>query len=82
MFCRLLAWLALLTRSRAALHAEILVLRRGVALLQRAVSKPKPHWSDRTILAALTRLLPKWPRDHRLVTVLLENSATGNGLRF
>lgn len=27
-FCRLLAWPALLTRSCAALHAEILVLRR------------------------------------------------------
>jgi putative transposase len=57
-FCRLLAWLALLTRSRAALHAEILVLRHEVALLRRTGTKPKPDWSDRAILAALSRLLP------------------------
>ena len=67
-FCRLLAWLALLTRSRAALPAEILVLRHEVALLRRTGAKPKADWSDRAILAALTRLLPTWLRDHRLVT--------------
>ena len=39
-FCRLLAWLALLTRSRAALHAEILVLRHEVTLLRRTGAKP------------------------------------------
>ena len=68
MFCRLLAWLALLTRSRAALHAEILILRHEVALLRRTGATPKPDWCDRAILAALTRLLPGWLRDHRLVT--------------
>ncbi len=52
-FCRLLAWLALLTRSRAALHAEILVLRHEVALLRRTGAKPRPDWSDRATLAAL-----------------------------
>jgi hypothetical protein len=67
-FCRLLGWLALLTRSRAALHAEILVLRHEVALLWRTGAKPKPDWCDRAILAALTRLLPRWLRDHRMVT--------------
>ena len=67
-FCRLLAWLALLTRSRAALHAEILVLRHEVALLRRTGAKPRPDWSDRAILAALSRLLPAWLRGHRLVT--------------
>jgi hypothetical protein len=67
-FCRLLAWLALPTRSRAALHAEILVLRHEMALLRRTGAKPKPDWCDRAILSALTRLLPTWLRDHRLVT--------------
>ena len=52
-------WLALLTRSRAVLHAEILVLRHEVALLRRTGAKPRPDWSDRAILAALTRLLPR-----------------------
>ena len=61
-------WLALFSRSRAALHAEILVLRHEVAQLQRTGAKPKPDWSDRAILAALTRLLPTWLRGHRLVT--------------
>ena len=56
-FCRLLAWLALFSRSRAALHAEILVLRHEVAPLRRAEAKPRPDLSDRAILAALTRLL-------------------------
>jgi len=63
-FCRLLAWLALLTRSRAALNAEIPVLQHEVALLRRTGAKAKPDWCDRAILAALTRLLPAWLRDH------------------
>lgn len=67
-FCRLLAWLALLTRSHTALHAEILVLRHEVALLQRTGAKPRPDWCDRAILAALSRLLPAWLLGHRLVT--------------
>ena len=67
-FCRLLAWLALFSRSRAAPHAEIPVLRHEVALLRRTGAKPKPDWSDRAILAVLTRLLPTWLHGHRLVT--------------
>ena len=54
MFCRLLPWLALLTRSRAVLNAEILVLRHEAALLRRTGAKPEPDWCDRVILAALT----------------------------
>jgi hypothetical protein len=65
-FCRVLAWLALLTRPRAALHAEILILRHEVALLRR--SGIKPDWTDRALLAALARVLPEQLRGHRLVT--------------
>ena len=58
-FCRLLAWLALLTRSRAALHAEILILPHEIALLRRTGAKPRPDWSDRAILAGSPACCPR-----------------------
>ena len=65
---RILAWLAPLTRSRATLHAEILVLRHEVPVLRRANPKPKLDWTNRALLTALCRLLPTSLRRHRLVT--------------
>jgi putative transposase len=67
-FCQLIAWLGLLTRSQTSKNAEILVLRHEVAVLRRQVARPRPAWSDRALLAALTRLLPKQRRRHRVVT--------------
>jgi putative transposase len=62
---RVFAWLALLARSGASKDVEILVLRHEVAVLRRQVTRPKPDWADRGVLAALTQLLPKHLRGHR-----------------
>lgn len=47
LFSRILAWLTLLARSRASLHAELLVLRHENQVLRRANSKPRLDWTVR-----------------------------------
>jgi transposase InsO family protein len=64
----LMSWLVLLSRSAASKDAEILVLRHEVAVLGRANPKPRLAWTDRVILAALARIMPKALRAHRIVT--------------
>jgi len=65
---RAFGWLALLARSDTSKDTEILVLRHEVAVLRRQVTRPKPDWADRSMIAALTRLLPRHLRLHRIVT--------------
>src|SRR5689334_15720476 len=67
-FVRLTGWMALLARSAASKDAELLVLRREVAVLRRQNPKPKLDWADRMVIAALARLLPRPLRMSRLVT--------------
>jgi putative transposase len=62
------SWLALLARSSASKNAEILVLRHEVAVLRRANPGPRLSWSERAVLAALARILPKELRACRIVT--------------
>jgi putative transposase len=55
---RIFGWLVLLGRCQASKNAEIMVLRHEVTVLRRRVTRPKPDWADRAVLAALARLLP------------------------
>ncbi|WP_370372291.1 helix-turn-helix domain-containing protein [Catenulispora sp. GP43] len=67
-FVQVLSWLALLARSSVSKDVEILALRQEVAVLRRSNPKPRIGWTDRAVLAALSRLLPKTLRAHRIVT--------------
>ncbi|MCY7343789.1 MAG: hypothetical protein LH603_18655 [Pseudonocardia sp.] len=67
-FNQLLHWLALLGRTTSSKNIKLLVLRHEVAVLRRTNPKPRLHWADRALLAALIRRLPPNLRGHRLIT--------------
>jgi putative transposase len=68
MFSKLLGWIVLRTRSDTTKEIEILVLRHQLAVLQRRTPRPRMSWTDRALIAALTRLLPRPRRLGLLVT--------------
>ncbi|USX54112.1 integrase [Lentzea sp. HUAS12] len=67
-FVKLGGWLVLLCRSSAAKEVELLVFRYEVAMLRRTHGRPRLDWADRAVLAALVRRLPRWLREHRLMS--------------
>ena len=57
--CRSIQALALLARGDAAKDLEILVLRHQLTVLLRQVPRPRLEPADRTLLAAVSRALPR-----------------------
>jgi hypothetical protein len=68
LFTRVLGWLVLRARSDAAKEIEILVVRHQLAVLIRGTPLPRMNWTDRALIAALTRLLPPHRRLGFLIT--------------
>ena len=60
--------LRLHTRSDTSKEIEIVVLRHQLAVLQHRTPRPRMTWTDRALIAALTRLLPLRRRLGLLVT--------------
>ena len=56
---RVTMWLRLSQRDEAWKTAEILILRRQLAVLQRQLRRPHVNWADRALLAALLSVIPK-----------------------
>ena len=54
-FTTLLGWIVLRSRSDTTKDIEILVLRHQLAVLQRRTPRPRITWTDRALIAILTR---------------------------
>jgi putative transposase len=57
--CRSIQLLALLARGDAAKDLEILVLRHQLTVLRRRVPRSRLEPTDRVLLAAISRVLPR-----------------------
>jgi putative transposase len=59
MLCRSVQLLVLLARGDATKNLEILVLRHQLTVLRRQAPRPKLEPTDRALLAAVSRVLPR-----------------------
>ena len=57
--CRLFGLIVLVFRSSGSKELEIVVLRHELSILRRQTKRPQLRESDRVLLAALSRLLPR-----------------------
>ena len=57
--CRSIQLLAMLARGDAAKDLEILVLRHQLTVLRRQTARPRLGPTDRALLAAISRVLPR-----------------------
>jgi putative transposase len=57
--CRLFAFVLLLARSDRSKELEILLLRHELSILRRQARRPQFAQSDRLVLAALSRVMPR-----------------------
>jgi hypothetical protein len=64
-----------------AKDAEILVLRQQLAVLRRQASRPRFSWTDRALVAALCRLVPRERWEAFLVTPRRSSAGTGRWSR-
>jgi putative transposase len=68
MLGKLLSWMVLHAQSENAKEIEILVLRHQLAVFGRRTPTPRISWTDRAVIAALSRLLPARRRIGFLIT--------------
>jgi hypothetical protein len=68
MFSKVLGWMTLRARSDTTTEIEILVVRHQLAVLRRGSPRPRMNWTDRALIATLTRLLPPPRRLGLIVT--------------
>ncbi len=68
MFSKLVGWMVLRARSDTTNEIEILVLRHQLTVLRRRTPRPQMSWTDRAVIAALSRLLPVRRRLGLLIT--------------
>jgi hypothetical protein len=66
--CRLFALVLLLARSDRSKELELLVLRHELSILRRQARRPQLTESDRLVLVALSRVMPRRSRQAFLVT--------------
>jgi len=57
-FSKVLGSIVLRTRSHTTKDVEILILRHQLTVLRRSTPRPRMTWTDRAVIAVLTRLLP------------------------
>jgi putative transposase len=81
MFATLVSWMVLRGRPGRAKEIEILVLRHQLAILQGRTLRPRLRWTDRAVIAVLTRLLPRRRRLGLFITPCHDHALASSARR-